>query len=146
MKFLVSLVIFATTLALSVQSVASSEEIEREMNALFPPPQPDLALAQAPTKPELESPTYYQKIAPGSVVLKWKTAAETPAYHVQVATDANFKWLVKEEHLFKGASLDISGLEAGKHYFWRVAGVKPNNKDGHTKGPYASSMFETSSK
>jgi len=146
MKFLVSLVIFASTLALTAQSVASNADLEREMNALFPPPQPDLTLAQSPAKPSLESPTYYQKVAPGAVTLKWKESAETPSFHIQVATDPDFKWLVKEEHLFKGNTLEISGLEASKHYFWRIAGIKSNNKNGHTKGPYASSMFETSSK
>lgn len=146
MKFLVSIVIFASTLALTAQSVASDANLEREMNALFPPPQSNLTLAQPPEKPALESPTYYQKVAPGSVTLKWKESSETPFFHVQVATDPGFKWLVKEEHLFNGNSIEISNLSGGKHYFWRIAGVKPNNKNGHTKGPYASSMFETSSK
>jgi hypothetical protein len=145
MKILVSVIIFATALALGMTSLANEGE-GRDMNALFPPPKPNLTLGQPPMKPELESPPYYQKIGDAKVTLKWKEVAETPVYHVQVATDPNFKWLVKEELLYKGTSLDVGGLEPGKHYFWRVAGQRPDNKNGHTKGPYASSMFETTSK
>jgi hypothetical protein len=146
MKFLVSLLVFASTLTLGIASLANTGEGDRDMNALFPPPQPNVALSQPPVKVELETPTYYQKISDDKVTLKWKEGADAPVYHVQVATDPNFKWLVKEEHLYKGTSLEVSGLEAGKHYFWRVAGVKPENKKGDIKGPYATSMFETPTK
>ncbi|RYZ80116.1 MAG: hypothetical protein EOP04_26495, partial [Proteobacteria bacterium] len=98
--------------------------LEAEMNALFPKAVPNLALSTFPLKPEIESPTYYQKLSDTKTTLKWKGAEAGAVYHVQVATDPNFKWLVKEEQLFNGTSLEVAGLEAGKHYFWRVAGVK----------------------
>ncbi|RYZ67718.1 MAG: hypothetical protein EOP09_10565 [Proteobacteria bacterium] len=105
-----------------------------------------MALSTPPAKPEIEAPTYFQKLSETKTTLKWKAGEAGEVYHVQVATDPNYKWLVKEEQLFSGTSLEVSGLEAGKHYFWRVAGVKPGNKSSYIKGAYAASMFETNSK
>lgn len=122
------------------------KDLDAEMNALFPKAIPNMALSTPPGKPELETPTYFQKISDNKVTLKWKSAENAAVYHVQVATDPNYKWLVKEEQLFSGNTLEVSGLEVGKHYFWRVAGVKPENKNGSIKGAYAASMFETASK
>ncbi|MBC7371191.1 MAG: fibronectin type III domain-containing protein [Bdellovibrionaceae bacterium] len=119
------------------------KDLATEMNALFPKSIPNLALSTPPGKPELETPTYFQKLSDNKVTLKWKAAENAVVYHVQIATDPNYKWLVKEEQLFSGNSLEVSGLEANKHYFWRVAGVKPDNKKGDIKGAYAASMFET---
>jgi hypothetical protein len=122
------------------------EAAERDMNALFPQPLPNVTLSQRPEKPVLESPAFYEKIADAKVTLKWKEAAGATVYHVQVATDPNFKWLVKEESLLKGNTMEVSGLEGGKSYFWRVAGVKPENKAGSIQGVYTASMFEATAK
>lgn len=139
MKILVSVLVFVTALTLGVKTLAS----ERDMNALFPPPQPNPVLGERPNKPELTAPTYFQKVGDSKVTLQWKEVPNAESYHVQVATDPNFKWLVKEENLYKGTSLEVSGLEGGKHYFWRVSGMKPSNKAGHIQGFFASSMFAT---
>jgi hypothetical protein len=158
MKILVSVLVFVTALTLGVKSLANEQAghgdseagrkqaEERDMSTLFPQPKPDLSLGTRPEKPELEAPTFYQKVSDSKITLKWKGSAGAESYHVQVATDPNFKWLVKEEQLYKGDSLEVSGLEGSKHYFWRVAGLKPANKNGHIKGPFASSMFETTAK
>lgn len=142
MKILVSVLVFVTALTTAVPALAS----EVDMNGLFPPPQANLSLGERPDKPELTSPTYFQKISETKVTLEWKASANAEAYHVQVAKDPNFKWLVKEENLYKGTTLDVGGLEGGKHYFWRVSGMKPGNKAGHIQGGFASSMFETAGK
>jgi hypothetical protein len=122
------------------------EEAERDMNALFPQPKPNTSLSQRPDKPVLESPTFFEKIADAKVILKWKETPGATAYHVQIATDPNFKWLLQEEQLLKATTLEVSGLQGGNHYFWRVAGVKPENKSGHLQGVYAASMFEAVAK
>lgn len=142
MKILVSVLVFVTALTTGTQVLAS----DRDMNALFPPPQANTTLGERPEKPELTSPSYFQKIGESKVTLQWKASPNAESYHVQVATDSNFKWLVKEENLYKGTSLEVSGLANGKHYFWRVSGVKPNNKAGHIQGGFATSMFETTGK
>ncbi|WP_413289141.1 fibronectin type III domain-containing protein [Bdellovibrio sp. HCB337] len=142
MKILVSVLVFVTALTTGAQALAS----DRDMNALFPPPQPNTTLGERPDKPELTAPTYFQKVGDSKVTLQWKASPNAEAYHVQVATDPNFKWLVKEENIYKGTSLEVSGLQGGKHYFWRVSGVKPDNKAGHMQGAFASSMFEATGK
>jgi hypothetical protein len=142
-----------TTLALSLTLLAAGSALAnadveggRDMNALFPQPKPNTTLSQRPDKPELEAPGYYEKINDAKVVLKWKESAGATVYHVQVATDPNFKWLVKEESLLKATSLEVTGLQGGKSYFWRVAGINPENKNGHIQGVYNASMFEAVAK
>lgn len=145
MKILVSVLVFVTALTLSVNALAKmNEHGVIDMNGLFPPPKADLSLGERPTKPELSSPAFFQKIGDSKVTLEWKAVANAEVYHVQVATDPSFKWLVKEENLYKGTTLEVTGLEGGKHYYWRVSGVKPGNKAGHIQGAFASSMFATS--
>ena len=68
MKILVSVLVFVTALTLGVQSLANESEghgkaeAERDMSTLFPYPKADLSLGERPAKPELESPTFFQKI------------------------------------------------------------------------------------
>jgi hypothetical protein len=145
MKFLVSVLVFVTALAMGVPSLAAmNKEGSIDMNALFPPPQANLSLGELPGKPELTAPSFFQKIKDTKVTLEWKAVATAESYHVQVATDPSFKWLVKEEQLFKGTTLEVTGLEGGKHYFWRVSGMKPENKNGYIQSSFSSSMFATS--
>jgi hypothetical protein len=145
MKILVSVLVFVTALTMGVSAVAEmNKEGAINMDGLFPPPKSDLSQSEHPGKPELVSPSFFQKISESKVTLEWKAVANAEAYHVQVATDPNFKWLVKEEEMYKGTTLEVSGLEAGKHYFWRVSGERPSNTASHTHGTFVSSMFATS--
>jgi hypothetical protein len=144
MKILVSVLVFVTALTMGFQSLAMNKEGAIDMDGLFPPPQANLSLGELPESPELISPSFFQKISDSKVTLEWKALPTAESYHVQMATDPNFKWLVKEEQLFKATTLDVTGLEAGKHYFWRVSGMKPENKNGHIQGAFSSSMFATS--
>ena len=147
MKILVSVLVFVTALTMGVSAVAEmNKEGAIDMDGLFPPPKADVSKSDRPEKPELVAPTFFQKIGDSKVKLEWKASANAEAYHVQVATDPNFKWLVKEEEMFNGTSLEVTGLEAGKHYFWRVSGERPGNKESHTHGSFASSMFATATK
>ncbi|UYL08603.1 fibronectin type III domain-containing protein [Bdellovibrio sp. SKB1291214] len=153
MKIFASLIAFAFTLALTAPVVASEghsgpnihtkEELGKKMNSLFPPKQMDKEAQTVPAKPELTSPEYFAAIKGETVTLKWKEAKDAQEYHVQVATDANFKWLVAEDQHVKATTFDVAKLEAGKHYFWRVASVRPNNWSTFRKSYFAMSMFET---
>jgi len=109
---------------------------------LLAPPEANRAKATLPAKVTLESPAAFAKIAGGSTTLKWTESKGADSYQVQVATDPNFKWLVKNENFFKGNSMELSGLEAGKQYFWRVAGMKADNDPEYLKGFFATSSFE----
>lgn len=155
MKILISLIAFVCTLALTSQSVASEEggehggghgQLAEKMNALFPHKQADPGKRDVPAKPELESPAYFAKITGAQTTLKWKEVANAEEYHVQVATDANFKWLVANDYHVKGGTFEATNLEPGKHYFWRVAAVKPSNWSTFRRSFFAMSMFETPQK
>lgn len=147
MKILVSVLVFVTALTFGVNSLAEmNKEGAVNMDGLFPHPVNDVTQSQRPEKPELVAPAFFAKIGDSSVKLEWKASPNAEAYHIQVATDPNFKWLVKEEEMFKGTSLEVTGLESGKHYFWRVSGERPSNKASHTHGSFASSMFATAAK
>ncbi|MNL55727.1 hypothetical protein D3C87_1791590 [compost metagenome] len=116
------------------------------MNSLFPPKQPDLAKGKAPAKAKLVGPAYFSTVNGDSTQLSWEAVEGADVYHVQVATDANFKWLVAEDFTVKATNFQVSKLEAGKHYFWRVAGVKEDNASTHRKAFFATSMFATATK
>lgn len=151
MKILVSLLAFAFTLALTSPSLAEEghggggghENLAEKMNALFPPKQEQPAKHDVPAKPELVSPAYFSEIKGDKTSLQWKAVNGAEEYHVQVATDPNFKWLVANDYHVTGTSFEATGLEAGKHYFWRVAAVKPNNWSTFRRSYFAMSMFAT---
>lgn len=153
MKIALSLLAFAMTLALTSKSVAADEahggggghhgDLTEKMNALFPQPQADAEKRKVPEKPELAGPASFSKIEGGKVTLQWKAVEGADEYHVQLATDPNFKWLVANDYHVKATSFDASGLEPGKHYFWRVAAVKSHNWSTFRRSFFASSSFET---
>lgn len=150
MKIVLSLFAFAMTLALTSPSLAEEAahggghgDLTEKMNALFPQPKAKAESSAVPAKPELSSPAFYAVINGDKANLTWKAVTGADEYHVQVATDPNFKWLVASVEHFKNTEFEVTGLEAGKHYFWRVAAVKSDNWSTFRKGYYASSMFET---
>ncbi len=155
MKTLITLIAFTLTLALTSKSLASDSShgggsaeaghgnLAEKMNALFPEPHVDPALRAVPAKPELVSPAYFTSIADSKASLQWKAVVGADVYHVQVATDSNFKWLVANEQAVTATNFEVSSLEAGKHYFWRVAAVKSNNWQTFRKSYFATSMFAT---
>ena len=109
---------------------------------LLPPSVPNRAVSTWPSKVTLQEPAALAKVSGTSVTLKWDAGQGADSYHVQVATDPNFKWLVANEPFHKGTTFDVSGLEAGKQYFWRVAGMKSDNSPEYQKGPFVFSSFE----
>lgn len=150
MKIIVSLFAFALTLALTSPVLAEEGHgggghgnLAEKMNSLFPEKQPVPAKREVPAKPELSAPAYFSEVKGGTASLTWKAVAGADEYHVQVATDPNFKWLVANADHHKDTSFEATNLEAGKHYFWRVAAVKSNNWSTWRKSFFASSMFTT---
>lgn len=106
--------------------------------------QPDLIREKAtlPGNIEIIEPQALSKISGTTVTLKWKPAKGANVYHLQVATDPRFKWLVTENHNVSGESFEVSNLQQGQQYFWRVAGRAPENDASWTKGFFATSSFE----
>ncbi len=122
---------------------AVEEKHSKTATQFFPKKQADKTMATRPEAPELLEPAFMTKVTGGSVTLKWKEVAGSTNYHFQLATDPNFKWLVKDDFLFQGTSYQATGLEAGKHYYWRVAAQKGTNDPAYTKSGFNKSMFET---
>lgn len=152
MKIVLSLFAFALTLALTSPSIAAEGggghggghgDLTETMNKLFPQPKPDAEKRKVPEKPELAGPAIFSKIEGGKVTLQWKAVEGADEYHVQLATDPNFKWLVANEYHVKATSFDAANLEPGKHYFWRVAAVKSTNWSTFRRSFFAGSSFET---
>ena len=110
---------------------------------LFPQPQMNKAKSTPPKKTELIEPAFMAQVPGTSVTLKWNTVETAENYHLQVATDATFKWLKVDENFLKKPSYDLSQLETGKTYYWRVAAVKNSNDAMYIKSPFETSSFET---
>ena len=123
--------------ALSASPVLASEG---GATNLFPKPQANPAKATTPDMVKLEAPKFFAELS-GTASLKWSASPTATNYHLQVATDPNFKWLVVNEQELKDTGFEVKGLEAGKHYFWRVLAVKRDNNATWMKSYWAQSMF-----
>ncbi len=119
---------------------ASHKDPSAAMNSLFPEKQPLTALTTTPTTVELSSPKFLSKLS-GPAKLEWKAANGANAYHVQIAIDPNFKWLVTDEHFVKTTSFEFTNAVANTQYFWRVAAINTNNEAMFSKSNFVSSAF-----
>lgn len=113
------------------------------MNSLFPQKEQNPAVSVRPSVVKLTSPKFLAKVSGATAKLEWTAANGASAYHVQVATDPNFKWLVANELWVKGTSFEATQLEADKNYYWRVAAVKGENESMFTKSLFVNSAFTT---
>ena len=114
------------------------------MNSLFPEKQPDPTRATLPNATEVVAPAFLANVPAGSVRLEWKsqtTARGGVQYHLQVATDPNFKWLIVNEHNVANNSYEFNKAEAGQRYFWRVASFKADSNPGYAKSNFVGSVF-----
>jgi hypothetical protein len=166
MKFLIAAFVFFLTLSLTTKTIASEpeaatctpeakcddkaaakqkkaqhyENLSKKMNSLFPEKQQNAKLSTRPSVVELTAPKFLSKVA-GTAKLAWKEARGANTYHVQVATDPNFKWVVAEDHFVKSNTFEFSKAEAGLKYFWRVAAYNSDNDSMFTKSNFTSSVF-----
>lgn len=145
MKILVSLLAFVLILGLSYSTLAGEAGGEGthhpDMNALFPPKKPDFVKTFTPFKPVLVEPQFMATVNGDKANLKWNEAKDAENYQVQVATDPNFKWLVLENNAVRGTSLEVSGLEKGKKYYWRVRSQRMSSDSGYQHSMAAWSAF-----
>jgi len=114
--------------------------LAEKMNSLFPTKQANTALADRPSVVEIKSPAFLSSVGSGPVKLEWNEVKGATDYHLQVATDPNFKWLVVNEKFVKEHSFNFTA-EAGKRYFWRVASYNGGNTNSFTKSNFVSSAF-----
>lgn len=135
----------ANTEAASHEAAAPAHgegKAKHDPGSLFPQPKQNKDKSTPPAVTSLVEPAFMAKVTGTTVTLKWNTVAGAENYHLQVATDPNFKWLKVDNQFQKTASFEVTGLEAGKSYYWRVAAVKNSNDAMYIKGDYEKSMFE----
>lgn len=128
------------------QAGSHEGSLSAEMNSLFPEKQKNKANTTRPTTVKLTSPKFLANIATPSTKLEWSAGDGATSYHVQVATDPNFKWLVANEQFVKTNSFEVGNLEPGHKYYWRVASLKGENDSMFTKSLFVSSIFSTPAK
>lgn len=121
-------------------SKSQHKDPSSKMNSLFPEKQKITKYSTQPTMVELTTPKFMAK-STAPVRLEWLQAQGANAYHVQIATDPNFKWLVVDEHFIKTTSFEFAKLETGHKYFWRVAAFNTDNDSMSTKSNFTSSIF-----
>ncbi len=156
MKSILSLFSLVLTVFASTAIAAGGGEhggghggLTEKMNALFPPKQPKLEKRAVPAVPELSAPNFYSAVKGNKVTLNWNKIDTATEYHIQVSTEPTFsnaKNMVINDYHVKDTNFEVSNLEAGKHYYWRVAAVNVNNWSTFRKSAFASSMFETAAK
>ena len=132
--------IFVLLLNSSVVHAASRHQTAHAGPGI-PQPQPILHLGQPPKPPTLVSPAPLSVINSKTVELQWTKEPEAFTYHVQVAKDPMFKWLIHEHHEVKDNRYLVTDLPTGQ-VFWRVFSQKPQNQAGLWKSPAAWSSFE----
>lgn len=135
----------ACTATANTQDCAAENKIDHNdhtavMNSLFPEKQKITKLSTRPTMVDLTSPKFLALVT-GAAKLEWKEVKGANAYHLQVATDPNFKWLVLNEYAVKSTSYEVAKTEIGLKYYWRVAAVNTSNESMFTKSNFTSSAF-----
>ena len=115
-------------------------DLAAQMNSLFPEKQKNSKITARPPSVELSGPKFLAKVS-GEIKLEWKPTAGADSYHLQVATDPNFKWLVVQEQSLKETAYGFSKGEPGKKYYWRVAAFNSKNDSMYTKSNFSGSVF-----
>ncbi|MBC7741131.1 MAG: fibronectin type III domain-containing protein [Bdellovibrionaceae bacterium] len=121
-------------------------KLSERMNSLFPEKQKSVEQVARPGTVKIVSPKFLAEIKAPNVKLEWSAAENATSYVLQVATDPNFKWLVTNEKFVTGNSFEVSNLEAGHKYYWRVAGFKVENNSSYNQSLFVSSAFTTETK
>ncbi len=123
---------------------SKEEKVFEKMNSLFPERQKNAIQSERPLVVKLTAPQFLAKISGTAAKLEWSVVQGATHYHVQVATDPNFKWLVANDYWVKTNSFNATSLEPDRKYYWRVASIKDTNDAMFTKSVFVSSLFSTS--
>jgi hypothetical protein len=138
-----SLIPALCTLLVTSTALASSSHHESSKSYLnlLPQPKANKILATIPKKVILKSPEPLSKVKETSVLLEWAPSEGAETYHVQIAKDPAFKWILQEDHFVTATQFQATNLPKGQ-IFWRVAASKPKNMPAHWKSSFSASSFE----
>ncbi|HWP82728.1 MAG TPA: fibronectin type III domain-containing protein [Bacteroidota bacterium] len=87
----------------------------------------------APSAPTLIAPTDGASNQQTNVTLRWGSVLTATSYHLQVSMSSVFSPLTYESSTITDTTQQLSGLENGKTYFWRIRAA---NQSG--SGPWSS--------
>lgn len=131
---------------ITLQLLAAGDAHQGEDKAYrnyLPPKKAQSAKAKAPAQVSLLSPKAFEVINSAEAQLTWQASPTADSYHVQVATDPNFKWLIHNVTDVKDTNFKATQLPKGQ-VFWRVAAQKSGNMAAHWKSIFQASSFEVS--
>lgn len=117
-----------------------------QVAAILPQPTADKTKATKPENVKLVSPQFLTTVSGATIKLEWTDSKGAQFYHIQVSKDAGFNnrsMYVADDKWVKGTSFEVSNLEAGQKYFWRVAAVNNENDSMFTKSLFVASAFQT---
>lgn len=148
MKLLISALVvigFQVSLAAGkAGSTHSESEGHKDWNEVFKQPEQNPGKSTLPAKTQLIEPAFLAQIPGTEVTLKWNAVeGDLIRYHLQVATDPNYKWLVVNQHLATFTEYTLKDLKKGQQYFWRVYTYKTDNMAAYSKSAAISSAFVT---
>lgn len=167
MKFLFAVLVFFLTISLTIKTIASNSTEEStckpetatecnksglehsvdtkdhsaHLNSLFPQKEKNSAVSSRPAPVELLAPKFLSKNT-GRVKLVWSEVTGADLYHIHVARDPNFKWIIVNEHNLKQTYYELPELESGKRYYWRIAALNTTNDPSYIKSDFTSSAFD----
>jgi len=145
MRWMIAAVVFGLIVSGIVSNSLANEEAgkehQKEGEIGMTQPRSNMKNSEIPYQIQLLEPQALGTVSGTSVALRWRAITNASVYHVQVAKDPMFKWLLANEYNVKDNSFEVSNLEAGHQYFWRVAGRRPDNSPGWTHGPFSFSSF-----
>jgi len=94
-----------------------------------------------PTAPVLVSPANNAVGIPATTMLTWNASANATTYSVEVSDHTSFPTLVASAYGITATSYSVTGLIAGKTYYWRVSATNAYGTSSYS----ATSSFTTTS-
>ncbi len=75
-----------------------------------------------PNAPSLEYPTQNMNNFPSNGLIEWADSPDASSYQIQIAEDGSFNNIILDVTV-NNSQLDVSGLNTGTVYFWRVRSI-----------------------
>ena len=100
-----------------------------------------LSVSADPQAPALSAPVADARAVSLAPTLEWAQVADAESYELQVAENSSFSPTVVDRTGIETNSADVTGLDEGTTYFWRVRAVRAAGPTG-----YSTSSFTTLSR
>ena len=88
------------------------------------------SVAARPIPPRLVSPIGGAAVASGNASFSWAASAGAVSYRFQLATNEAFAPILIDQAPVAASNVSVPVANAGSRYFWRVAAIDANGKQG----------------